>query len=84
MAVRNGDELIERLSERELEVLALLGERLSNKEIARELSISDTTVKRHTVNIYQKLAVGSRRDAVNRAAKLGLVSPPQPLRHMQS
>ena len=66
--------LIEPLSERELEVLALLAQRLTNKEIARVLSISPMTVKRHSSNIYQKLAVGGRREAVAKAAALGLVS----------
>jgi LuxR family maltose regulon positive regulatory protein len=66
--------LIEPLSERELEVLALLAQRLSNKEIARALSISPMTVKRHSSNIYQKLTVENRREAVAKAAALGLVS----------
>jgi LuxR family maltose regulon positive regulatory protein len=69
--------LIEPLSERELEVLALLAKRLSNKEIARELSISPMTVKRHTVNIYQKLLVGGRREAVARGIALGILPPPR-------
>jgi LuxR family maltose regulon positive regulatory protein len=67
--------LIEPLSERELEVLALLAKRLSNKEIAHELSISPMTVKRHTVNIYQKLLVQGRREAVARATALGILPP---------
>ncbi len=66
--------LIEPLSERELEVLALLAQRLTNKEIARSLSISPMTVKRHSSNIYQKLAVGGRREAVAKGVALGLVS----------
>jgi len=66
--------LIEPLSERELEVLALLAQRLTNKEIARALSISPMTVKRHSSNIYQKLLVGGRREAVAKAAALGFVS----------
>ncbi len=70
--------LIEPLSERELEVLALLNERLSNKEIAKELSISPMTVKRHTVNIYQKLSVGGRREAVAQAVELELIRPSSP------
>jgi LuxR family transcriptional regulator, maltose regulon positive regulatory protein len=65
--------LIEPLSDRELEVVALLAQRLSNKEIAHELSISPMTVKRHTVNIYQKLLVSGRREAVARAGELGIL-----------
>jgi LuxR family maltose regulon positive regulatory protein len=68
------DELIEPLSRRELDVLFLLSQRLTDKEIARELSISPQTVKRHAANVYQKLDVGNRRDAVAKAAALGLLS----------
>jgi len=65
--------LIEPLTERELEVLELLAQRFSNKEIATQLRISPLTVKKHTVNIYQKLDVKNRRQAVRRATALGLV-----------
>lgn len=71
--------LVEPLTDRELEVLALLARRLSAKEIARRLVISDRTVKRHTANIYQKLGVHGRREAAAQAAALGLLpseSPP--------
>ena len=74
------DGLIEPLSYRELDVLALLGERLSDKEIARELNISVNTAKRHALNIYQKLQVGSRREAVAKAVALGLIPAYQPPR----
>jgi len=67
--------LIEPLSPRELEILALLGARDSNKEIAARLFIAPSTVKRHTVSIYRKLDVNDRREAVARAAKLGLLPP---------
>ncbi len=67
--------LIEPLTERELEVLALLRGRLSNKEIAGQLVLSTATVKRYTVNVYQKLGVNKRRDAVVKAEELGILAP---------
>jgi len=65
--------LIEPLSERELDVLRLLGSELDGPAIARELSVSLNTMRTHTKNIYAKLAVTSRRAAVRRAAELGLL-----------
>ena len=68
------DYLVESLvTNREVDVLELLAERLSNKEIARRLVISPATVKRHTLSIYRKLGVGSRREAVAKARRLGLL-----------
>jgi LuxR family maltose regulon positive regulatory protein len=67
--------LVEPLTPRELDVLALLGRRLTNKEIAAELVISPETVKTHTINIYRKLDVRNRRQAVTKARELGLLSP---------
>jgi LuxR family maltose regulon positive regulatory protein len=67
--------LVEPLTDREMEVLTLLRQRLSNKEIASQLVLSTATVKRYTVNIYQKLGVNKRRDAVIRAEALGLLPP---------
>lgn len=66
--------LVEPLTYREVEVLALLAQRLSAKEIARQLVISDRTVKRHTANIYQKLAVHNRQQAVETAVALGILA----------
>jgi LuxR family maltose regulon positive regulatory protein len=62
------------LSRRELEVLALLAQRLSNKEIAGQLHISQQTVKRHTNALYKKLDVHGRREAVAKATRLGIFS----------
>jgi LuxR family maltose regulon positive regulatory protein len=68
------DEIAEQMTDREMQVLDLLGRRLSNKEIADELFISPLTVKRHTTNIYGKLGVSSRRQAVLKARALGLLT----------
>jgi len=64
--------LIEPLSERELEVLRLLGTELSGPEIARELIVSLNTLRTHTKNIFNKLGVNNRRAAVRRAEELNL------------
>jgi LuxR family maltose regulon positive regulatory protein len=65
--------LVEPLSGRELEVLGLIAAGLSNREIAQELVIAVGTVKRHLNNIYGKLNVHSRTQAVARARDLGLL-----------
>jgi LuxR family maltose regulon positive regulatory protein len=65
--------LIEPLSERELEVLRLLGTELNGPEIARELMVSLNTLRTHTKNIYNKLGVNNRRAAVRRAEELDLL-----------
>jgi LuxR family maltose regulon positive regulatory protein len=65
--------LIEPLSERELDVLRLLGTELSGPEIARELMVSLNTVRTHTKNIYNKLGVNNRRAAVRRAQEINLL-----------
>jgi LuxR family maltose regulon positive regulatory protein len=65
--------LIEPLTPRELEVLHLLGEGCSNREIAEALVITLNGVKKHTSNIYGKLGVHSRTQAVVRAQELGLL-----------
>ena len=59
---------------REQEVLELLAQRLSAKEIAQRLVISDRTAKRHTANIYQKLGVNNRREAITMANTLGILA----------
>jgi LuxR family transcriptional regulator, maltose regulon positive regulatory protein len=67
--------LVEPLTPRELEVLSLLREPLDNKAIALKLNISYATVRRHTINIYGKLGVSRRYEAVSRAIELGILPP---------
>ncbi|HEU4760390.1 MAG TPA: response regulator transcription factor, partial [Dehalococcoidia bacterium] len=61
------------LTERELEVLKLAASGLSNKEIAAELLLTLPTVKAHLVNIFNKMGVGSRTEAVLQALRAGLI-----------
>ncbi len=64
----------ELLSEREIEVLCQLATGASNKEIGQRLCISVSTVKTHIINIYSKLQVGGRVEAVEQARKLKLIA----------
>ena len=66
-------DLIEALSEREIEVLQLIAEGLTNSEIASRLFLSLNTIKVHTRNIYGKLNVHSRIQAIARSQELGLL-----------
>jgi DNA-binding NarL/FixJ family response regulator len=66
-------ELVEPLTDRELELLDLLAEGLSNKLIAHRLGISEHTVKTHVASIFAKLGVSSRTEAVSQAIRRGLV-----------
>jgi LuxR family maltose regulon positive regulatory protein len=67
-----GTVLVDPLSERELDVLRLLGSDLGGPDIARELSVSLNTMRTHTKSIYTKLGVSTRRTAVRRAHELGV------------
>jgi len=64
----------EQLTPRELEVLELLAEGLSNSAIATRLSISEHTVKFHVSSICGKLGADNRTDAVRRGVRLGLIT----------
>ena len=68
-----GDALIEPLTERELEVLRLVAQGLSNREISERLFLALSTVKGHTRIIFDKLQVQRRTEAVARARELGLL-----------
>jgi LuxR family maltose regulon positive regulatory protein len=70
---RVGQPLVEPLSERELEVLALLADGLTYQEIAQALFISLNTVKTHLKNVYGKLGVHNRQEAVAKASGLALL-----------
>jgi LuxR family maltose regulon positive regulatory protein len=76
---RVGPDLTEQLTWREAEILRLLDARLTNQEIAGVLLISTETVKKHTSNIYQKLGVAGRREAVARSYALGILPAITPL-----
>lgn len=68
------DPTAEPLTEREIEVLTLLSEGLSNKGIAARLTISDQTVKFHVASILGKLGAHTRTEAVHRAMRRGLIT----------
>jgi LuxR family maltose regulon positive regulatory protein len=68
------DKLAEPLSDRELEVLLLIAAGASNASISETLHIALSTVKRHAGNLYGKLGVNSRTQAVARSQRLGLIS----------
>ena len=63
------------LTQREIELLRLVAEGMSNKAIAQTLSISENTVKYHMKNILQKLGVQNRTEAVTQAIRAGLLDP---------
>ncbi|MHB1006778.1 MAG: response regulator [Chloroflexota bacterium] len=78
-AVRTGEGLSgakveEALTERELEILNLAAKGMGNKEIAKQLVLSVPTIKAHLVNIFNKMGVGSRTEAVLQAVRKGWVA----------
>jgi DNA-binding NarL/FixJ family response regulator len=73
IAMRVGERLLAQLSPREIEILHLLGRGLSNKEIAAQLGVVEGTVKIHITNIFTKLGVSDRTQALIEAVKRGIV-----------
>ncbi|MEX2475962.1 LuxR C-terminal-related transcriptional regulator, partial [Marinobacter sp.] len=65
--------LTEPLSQREVEVLALINEGLANKDIARRMAVAPATVKAHIRNLYGKMGAGRRTEALTKARELGLL-----------
>jgi DNA-binding NarL/FixJ family response regulator len=68
------DEVIERPTDRELEVLRLAGKGFTNKAIGRELGISARTVQGHLARVYSKLHIGTRTEAVLKAVREGWIT----------
>ncbi len=68
------DPLPDPLTQRELDILSLMAENLSNREIGAALHLAETTVKWHNTQIFEKLAVKTRREAVTRCDALGLLT----------
>jgi predicted ATPase/DNA-binding CsgD family transcriptional regulator len=74
----SSEHLSEPLSERELEILACLADGFSNQEIANKLFLAEQTVRWYNSQIYSKLAVGNRKEAIARAKTLGLLDKAPP------
>ena len=74
MPLAISDPAAEQLTMRERDVLELVSQGLSNKQIARQLQISEHTVKFHLSSLFAKLGVSSRTEAVNRGARQGLIT----------
>jgi DNA-binding NarL/FixJ family response regulator len=70
---REGSEVSERLSPREWEILLLMSDGLTMRQVARKLSISQRTVETHVAKLYRKLGARTRMQAIARASSLGLI-----------
>jgi DNA-binding NarL/FixJ family response regulator len=75
LAGQSLDKPIESLTPREMDVLKLAAQGLTNKAIGTQLNVSDRTVQGHLANIFSKLHVATRTEAVMRAVTLGWLSP---------
>jgi DNA-binding CsgD family transcriptional regulator len=70
----NGHLTPQQLSTRQVQILQLIGAALTNGQIGRELSLSESTIRQETIKIYKSMGVSGRSEAVAAAKKLGLVS----------
>lgn len=78
LARRMGDgEQPEALTLREQDVLRLMARGLRNKEIARELGLSEATIKFHITHLFEKLGASGRTEAISKALQFGIIAPPQ-------
>jgi len=68
-----GDDLIDPLTDRELEILSYLPSRFTNSEMAQRCYVSVNTIKTHMTHIYRKLGVANRNGAIRRAQEMGLL-----------
>jgi LuxR family maltose regulon positive regulatory protein len=68
-----GDELVDPLTDRELEILSYLPSRFTNAEMAQRCYVSVNTIKTHMTHIYRKLDVANRNGAIRRALEIGLL-----------
>ena len=68
-----GDDLVEPLTDRELEILSYLPSRLTNTELADHFYVSVNTIKTHMAHIYRKLGVANRNGAISRAREIGIL-----------
>lgn len=75
----NTDESFNAPSPREMAILLCMKDGLSNKQIADKLQLSDKTVKNYLANLYSKLGVHTRTEAVWKALDLGMLRPIQPM-----
>lgn len=71
----SSENYLETLTKREMEILALVYQAMSNRQISRRLTIAEGTVKRHLGTIFTKLGARTRLDAVNKAIANGLIVP---------
>jgi DNA-binding CsgD family transcriptional regulator len=70
----NGQHRPEQLSTRQIQIVQLIGASLTNGQIGKELSLSESTIRQETIKIYRAMGVSGRDEAVAAAKKLGLVS----------